>query len=200
MSKDAEKEDRVSKEDKAVAAYIAKAFGGKWDVHEYNHDDLPLSIDILSAPNRPVRGVTSYATLGLFATPMQFGKKEFPTRVEIVGACASKEKAFPNVLAAAAFAVMRTQYLIYPGACMPEYVAEFIPKTKVPHLYFTSPFLWEDKLRELKQKSRTINFLLAFGISEAELVFLNDKGDDALEDLFEEKQIDIFNAYRKSAI
>ena len=68
------------------------------------------------------------------------------------------------------------------------------------HILFVSPFLWEDRLKTLNFEDKKVAWLLAVPISEKEFKYAKDKGKDALEELFEEKQIDIFNLYRKSVL
>jgi antitoxin YqcF len=190
----------VSPENKALAKYVVKAFGGTPHVTEYEHDTADLSIGILWCQDRPVDGVTSYSTIRLSDYPMTWGKGEFPTRIELASACASKYNLFPNILASAAFCIIRTQRPCYPGAVMPDYVREYYASTAVPHLYFTAPFLWEDALRPLNLQTKTVNWLLAMGISESEYSYLKEHGDNSLEDRFEERQIDIFDLSRPSAV
>jgi len=196
----AEKPKRISNENKSVAKYLATAFGGKPQVQEYLHDTEPISVDILWCSGRPCEGVTSYGTIGLSDTAMSWGEGEFPTRIELVGACASKKNLFPNILASAAFCVMRTERLCYPGAVMPGYVRTYYRKSPLPHLYFTAPFLWAEKLKELDLGTKKVNWLLAVPISEEEYRYLDQKGDEALEDLFEHRQIDIFDLNRPSVV
>jgi hypothetical protein len=95
---------------------------------------------------------------------------------------------------------MRTGKLCYPGSALPDYVREYYPSTTVPHLYFTTPFLWEGSLVSLDCGNKTVSWLLAMPISDAEIGFLTDRGDDALEDLFETHQIDIFDLNRPSTV
>ena len=68
------------------------------------------------------------------------------------------------------------------------------------HVFFTSPFLWENKLESLKLETKTVNWLLGIPISDAELDYRNENGVDALERLFEEKGIDVFDLERISVV
>src|SRR5687767_7479679 len=124
---------KPSSRNKAVAKYAHKAFGGVLRVQAFHHDVEPLTIDLLICADRPRRGVTAYSTIGVSDFPMRKGKREFPTRLEIAGACAGSETFFPNVVCAAGFCVIRTGKLLCPGAVLPGYVKEYYPKTTVPH-------------------------------------------------------------------
>jgi hypothetical protein len=190
----------VSPENKAIAKHVAKAFGGVPRVNAYLHESEPLTVDILRCEDRPCDGVTSYSTIGLSDWPMFKEGKEFPARLEIAGACATANGSFGNILASTAFCVMRTGCLCHPGSVMLDYVREYYERTTVPHLYFTAPFLWEDALKTLDCGSKKASWLLIVPISNAECDYLRDRGDDALENLFEKHQIDIFDLRRPSVV
>jgi antitoxin YqcF len=189
----------ASAENKAVAKQAWTAFGGTPNVRAFHHDTEELCVDILRCDDRPDEGVTSYSTVGLSDCLMlKEDGTEFPARLEIAGACATASELFPNILGSAAFNIMRTRRLCGPGSVMAGCVREYYPSTTVPQLYFTAPFLWEDTLRALDCGTKRVCWLLAIPISDHEQTFLRQHGDTALEDLFEEQQIDIFDLNRAS--
>jgi hypothetical protein len=190
----------VGAENKLVARHVLEAVGGTPQVNEYVHDTEDLTIDILRCADRPTQGVTTYSTIRLSDSPMLKGEEEFPVRLEMVGACASKNEFFPNVLAAAAFCIMWTRRLVYPGAVLENYVKEYYPSTPVPHLYLTAPFLWEGTLKTLDCVTKKVSWLLAIPISESEKQYLHTHGDSELEGVFEQEQIDIFDLKRVSTV
>lgn len=54
---------------------------------------------------------------------------------------------------------------------------------------FTSPFSWEDGTFEgLQLPSKTVNWLQAFPISQAEYEYEKEFGSEKLEDLFEKME------------
>lgn len=189
----------ITIENKRIARHIADSFNGKPVVREFLHDNLPLRIDILSAQDQPESGVTSYGTIGLSDTPLSWGDGEFPTRIEICCAANSAFDFFPNILASAAFNIMRTGKLYRPGAWMPDYVQEYYKDTKLPHLYFTTPFVWDD-LVGLDLETKKVSWLLCFPISNSELSYLRDNGEEKFENLLENSNINIFNIERQSAV
>jgi antitoxin YqcF len=148
----------------------------------------------------PSDGVTSYSSIRLSDYSMRTADgTELATRLELAGACATVADLFPNVLASAAFRIMRARTLYGPGSVMPGYVSEYYPSTTVPHLYLTAPFLWEE-LTTLECGSKQVSWLLVVPISEREKEYLEAHGDDALEDLFEKHQIDVFDLDRASVV
>lgn len=186
----------ISPENKAVAKHALKAFGGSPSVQAYHHDTVKLSVDILRCSDQPCQGITCYSTIGLSDHPMLKDGTEFPTRLELAGACATKDEFFANILASAAFCIIRSQQLYHPGSVLSGCVSEYYPSTTVPHLYLTAPFLWEDALKTLDCGSKRVSWLLAVPISDTEKGYLASNGDNALEDLFEKHQIDIFDLSR----
>lgn len=95
---------------------------------------------------------------------------------------------------------MKDKWKSVEGAVFQTLIEMYYPNIEMKHIYFTSPFLWEDKLEEFSINEVNINFLLAIPISNNELEYLTQYGKDALEDLFEQKNIDIFDIERKSVI
>lgn len=189
--------EAVSEIKKLLARHTAKAFGGTPHARAHQHDTLPLRVDIVYCQDRPEPGQTAYGTIGLSEIPLKLEGKVFPTRVELAGICNSSDKFFPNVLAAAAFHFIRSQDLCFPGLSLRDYVKEYFPDTTVPHLYFTAPFLWKE-LSSQKFPDRTVAWLLAVPISDAELEILAREGDDELEERLDKAGVDIADLHRPS--
>jgi hypothetical protein len=190
----------VSAEHKSIAKYLAHAFGrDQFRVVEMVHNTLPLTIDILWCKDAPGEGVTAYGTVGLSDYDLLLNGRSYPVRVELVGANASTEdNRFGLVLGSAAFTAIRSQQLVYPGVVMSNIVRTYFPASTTPHLFFTAPFLWEERLKCLELDTRKVAWLLSVPISEAESSFLHQHGPDALETLFERNNIDIFDLSRPS--
>ena len=68
------------------------------------------------------------------------------------------------------------------------------------HFLFLPPFLWETELKTSQFGGKTVSWLLAVPISDAERQFAENRGSDKLEDLFVERQIDVFNIERLSVV
>jgi hypothetical protein len=99
-------------------------------------------------------------------------------------------------LASAAFHIMRTDYVYHPGTVIPDYG---LPP-KLPHLYLTAPFLWENELKTLDCGTKKVSWLLAMPISEPECRYLRELGDEAFERLLEGRHADVFDPDRPSVI
>ncbi len=191
----------VSADNKKIAKMLGTAFSGAFTVAEFVHDSLPLSVDLLRCPDRPGEGVTSLGTIGLSDFPLHLENEEFPVRIELVGAIASRNvDAFASVLGTTAFCIIRSGRIVQPGNTLEDAVSVYIPESPLPHIYFTAPFFWEEALRSTQFGTKKVAWLLAFPISQAELELLREKGDSALEDEFEKHNVDIFDLYRESVV
>ncbi|MCW3689703.1 MULTISPECIES: suppressor of fused domain protein [Burkholderia] len=184
---------------KAVGRHALSVFDGMPKVQEYLHDDLPMAVDVLSVADSPDPDLVSYSTIGLFETALG-GETELGTRVELCGAMPADIEHWPNVLAFAAFALMRSRWAVMPGGVLEGYVAECYSDTLVPHLYLTAPFLWNDgHFKQLDLESgEKVNWLQGIPISDAELEILRTRGDSEFEDLLEQADVDVFDLYRSS--
>src|SRR5882724_6640087 len=98
----------ISTENRMIAQGVAAAFGGTPRVSEYQNESESVAIGILYCSDRPRNGDTSYSTIKLSDYPIKWGAGEFPTRIELVGVCASIEDYFPNVLASASFSIIQS--------------------------------------------------------------------------------------------
>jgi len=188
----------VSDENKTIAKAALGALGGKPMVRAYWDDNKENYIDMLSCNDRPCDGVTSYSTIGLSGHSIDQIVEDIPLRAEIVGVCASSYECFPNILGSCAFNIINTKYTCYPGAIFQNIVKYYLPDSPMKHILFLPPFLWEDKLTTLSFKDKKVAWLLAVPISEKEFEYAKEHGTDALETLFEEHQIDIFDLKRNS--
>jgi hypothetical protein len=188
-----------SAENKMVGKWAWKAFGGKPQIQVYHHDTQERDISLLWCVHRPTGGIISYSTIGLSDYPMFKDGHEIPLRLEIAGAAAIRDTLFANALSSAAFYIMRTRKFVQAGSVLPSYVKEYISEATVPHLYFTEPSIWPAGLPNLDCGTKTVRWLMAVPISDAERQLLQARGDAALEMALAEKQVDIFNLRRESA-
>lgn len=190
----------ITNEQKIIAKVALDAFEGKPLVTKYWDDRKKSSIDILSCIDRPYDGITSFSTLGLSGYSIGYTTEDTPLRIEIVGTCASGYDCFSNILASCAFNIINTKFACHPGAIFQNVIEFYKSDSPLKHILFTSPFLWEDKLKTLHFPDMKVAWLLAIPISNEEFEFAKENGSDALESLFEEHQIDIFDLMRKSIV
>jgi hypothetical protein len=190
----------VSKENLAIAKMAAAAFGADFTVRAYYDVGRKNEVDILRCEDRPEKAFTSYATIGLSDHPNYRDGEEFETRLEIVGACRSSFDRFANVLATAAFCVIKSHWFCAPGIIFPDVVAAELKGSAMKHLMFVPPFLWEEELKTLRFPKKTVAWLLAVPVADAELRYAREHGPRKLEAVFEKRKVDVFDIDRKSAV
>ena len=149
---------------------------------------------VLECPDPTDDTVQFYATIGLCEFPIDSLLVEL-----LYGAYTSAELA-GNMVSTCAFFIIKDQWKVAHGTVFETLVEMYYPDSEMKHLYFTTPFLWEDKLEGFTVQDEAVHFFLAIPISDAELGFKNKNGTEAFEELLQNHDIDIFDVYRKSII
>lgn len=188
--------EETSEENIKTANYLVDIFGGDPDVTQFLDETKKNSIDILVCENSPQTGINTYSTVNLSDYPIYMEGKEYPARAEIIGCSDSRNKKFANIISTCAFNISKDKWFIAPDVVYPDVVKMYYPSKKMKHILFSDPFLWEGKIESQIYKTKTVSFLLAIPISENEYVFYLEKGADELHEIFEKKQIDIFDLNR----
>ena len=195
------KNKAVSKENKELAKYITTIVGINWTVCSYGDDNNENSIDIFTCDDPIDLEVKFYGTIGLSDYPnvieMNSGDLNIPVELLMTG-YKSYDK-IPNILSTCAFYLLKDKWTCQSGSVFMRMV-DFYYKKEMQHIMFVEPFLWADKLVPLKLESKTVHWLLGVPVSEAELQYKIKNGLNALETLFEENEVDIFDLDRKSII
>ncbi|MEO3945921.1 suppressor of fused domain protein [Gorillibacterium sp. CAU 1737] len=189
----------VSLESKTIAKWALQAFGGKPQVSKYWDEANKSHVDILNVADRPWDGITSCATIGLSAYSIGYTVSGKQLRVELAGACSSKYKDYPNMLATCAFHVINSGDSLSHGEVFRNIVPMYYPDVEMKHVLFVSPFLWKG-LTDLDFPDKTVTWLLPAPLSESEHVFAQEQGTGALEDLWEQRNVDLLDLERKSVV
>lgn len=186
---------KISDSNKALAKALVNAFGVKPSISRYWDENENSFVDVMVCEHTPQTNVITYATLGLSDHSLPNER----TRVEFVGAFGAGFEECANIISTAAFCVINSKWEIRPGAIFPDVVSMYRRDSDMKHLLFCPPFLWENLVtRELADK--TVAWLMLVPISESEYRFAEENGSEVLEALFVEKQIDVFNLDRISAL
>ena len=100
-----------------------------------------------------------------------------------------------------AFNIIKDRMRIYPGAAFPRVfdLCDDLSET-MSHAFSVDPFVWGGEFDTLTLPSKTVAFLQLVPISGSEFAFLRDNGSDALEAMFEQKQIDVFDITRAPVV
>ncbi|MFM5955399.1 MAG: suppressor of fused domain protein [Novosphingobium sp.] len=179
--------------EKLIGRYVRSMLGDVTQVHRYADDDEANDLFLASGSDWPVKGVTSFGTIGLSRYPVQIGSGT--VNLELLGACATATKKFANVVASCALEKIKNGTTIVHGSTLRNIVTQYAISTTMNHIFFTSPFLWEGFGPQIFAGTE-IHWLMAIPISDSELIYLERFGPDALEARFESEQIDVFNITR----
>jgi antitoxin YqcF len=188
----------VSEENKVLARTALEAFEGKPNVFKYWDENNISSVDILSCEDKKIEGILYYTTLGLSDYSSGYEENRIPLRVELVGA--SDFDCFPNILATCAFNIINSKFDCSFGTIFKDVVKMYLPDSPMKHILFLSPFPWEDKLKTINFEKKQVAWLMAIPISEEEKNYSDKNGLKALEELFDENQINVFDLERASII
>jgi len=189
---------KVSDDNRSIAKTAAQVFSGSPSVCEYQDDKGVSAIDLLSCPDSPTAGVTSYSTIGLSDHQFKAIDTDMPLGVEVVGACGSNFELYPNIISSISFAVVNDKQECYPDAVFKHVVTINEASETLKHVLLVDPFLWSAKLETLRFTQKATAWLQAVPISDGELNYLEKNGADALHELFTKHQIDVFNLNRVS--
>ena len=160
---------------------------------KYGDEKSTSEIRILSCPDPVDEGVIFYSTIGL----SEIAKGDV---TEILFTGYAKYDKAANILSTTAFFIINNDWKAADGVVFETLIEMYYPGKEMKHLYFTMPYLWENKLEGLSIDNKIINFLLAIAISDKELAYKNKYGSQKLEDLFQEREVDIFDLDRKSVV
>ncbi len=181
-----------------VLQYFCSAVGATeksvlrhWDEPEENFVDVVTCNNIYSDANTRVA-----STLSLSNHPLMLNEKIFPVRVEFVMLGEPEFPIMENVLATAAFSVIKDGFFPRPGAVISDVMNVYEPRTKLPNVYLADPFPWDDALHSKKIGAFDVTWLLVFPISESESDYIDQEGDEKFESLLEEHSVNVFDYAR----
>lgn len=173
---------------------LSPILGTQPKVELYGDETGKFSIRILSCPDPTDDNVIFYSTLELSELAPENNS------TEILFASYITFEEVSNILSSIAFFILKDGWQSRQGSVFETLIEMYYPDLEMKHIYFVSPFLWEDKLENFSVENTNIHFLLTIPISDKELDYLAQHGKEALEALFQEKNIDIFDINRKSVL
>lgn len=178
----------------SVAPSEAPSFTDYWDDKKEN------SVVIFRSLDTPEFGLATYSTVGLCESELLIDGKDLNIGLEIITACRRDTPQLENIISSAAFCVINSKWACAPGVIFPDILSMYNASNTLSDLYFCPPFLWNEMLDGLVIDGKKVAWLLAVPISKSETEFASQFGPKALEDLFEKKNIDIFNINRDSVV
>lgn len=195
--------EKIPIENKNLAKYITTIVGVN-EKFERHCDELNINfIDIFKCDDPIYSNIKIFGTIGVSGHPNRIEMKDGNFQDIPIELLITEYKEFgllPNILSTAGFYITKKRWECQPGSVFMRIVEMYFETSEMKHIMFTSPFLWEGKLQPLKLETKTVHWLLCIPISDEELEYKMENGTSALEYIFQEKDIDIFDINRKSAI
>jgi len=196
----AKSNDKPSATLKGFAKHLQNFFDVKISVKRHWDEPERSHIDVFYANDVPEKGLTTYVTLGLQETPVLKKKVKGGIRTEVMGICRTNVKDFPNAVSTAAFCVINSKWELFPGKIYPDVIGMYKMSRTMRHVLFVPPIPWDRELGKVNIRQREIHLLSMIPISEAEYVYAEENGADALEDLLDANHIDYMDINRPSCV
>jgi len=172
----------IISEDKQIERLLSNAFGGPPLIFRVSHNTRKYEISTLVVPGRPEPELCSLATIGLWRTPLTGPNATETSRLELTSLFEVSREGAREVLAAAAFKIMRTHKFVSAGTVFMNCLHDWYPKSTVPHIYFVDANFWSfPNLQPIRMGALHIQFLQTIPITESECQFVQEHGSPALE-------------------
>jgi hypothetical protein len=185
-----------------VAEFLDRRLApGRTEVRTHRFAGRSEEAPILRAPDCPMEGATTFASVGFSSVPQRVGGRDVP--VELIGACAASVESFAEVVASCVVTRMVTGANFVYGTVIEDLRTLRAASSTLRHVALVAPFLWDSfggGLAKDRVGGTDIYWLMVLPISDAERDFLRGNGIDALETLFEEAEIDVFDINRPSVL
>ncbi|CAI8878801.1 suppressor of fused domain protein [Chryseobacterium sp. IT-36CA2] len=194
---------QTSEENKKLFDYITNIVGINKMIERHHAEDKKNFIDIFTCDDPLYPRIKICGTIGVSDHPNKIEMndnsfKDIPVELLISGN--TEFTMLANILSTSAFYIINRGWKCQLGSVFMRVIELYFETSDMKHIMFISPFLWEDKLKPLKFETKIVHWLLGIPISDKELEYKIENGTSALEDIFQEKDIDIFDINRKSAI
>ncbi|MGH3940922.1 MAG: suppressor of fused domain protein [Pseudonocardiaceae bacterium] len=187
----------ITRHGRQLAKYVADLMVTKPEVRRSEwHGHI---VDVLVGPNFPQDGTTTLYTVSLSSRNVIIDGVEQDFGIELATCHSNSMDGCIDVIFDAAFLYVEHGEEFYPGAVLPDLIGRRGLSETMKHFFLITPFLWDGKLKSIKGiGDRETRYLLAVPISDAEMALAGTEGSEALDDLFEQEQIDIFDWNRPS--
>jgi len=148
-----------------------------WDNTRENH------INIFKVDDPINSDINFYGTIGLSANNVIIRGVEQKFGLELLIGGNKKHTEIPNILATCSFYILKDKWECKPDTVFERMVEMYYEDKAMQHIYFTDPFVWQDKLKPLQLEDKKVVWLLAVPISDNELNFKVKNGNEAFEQL-----------------
>lgn len=195
---------KPSEDNIQLAKRVAGAIGMEPHVYAYYDEEEKHMLHVLDCKDPLDNEIKFYCTIGVSDKRNNIEMKDGSFKnipVEILMAGNRSTDKWGNIISTTGFYITKNGWPAQPGTIFKHIVNDYIPDTHLPHILFVTPFPWEDKLATtMHLDGKSVNFLLAMPVSEAESNFLEENGFSALEHLFEQSEVDYQDPFRPSVV
>lgn len=192
----------VSAKNKAIANYLRTLYKNTPEVTTVKNDDESLELDVAVMNDFPEEGIRSFSTLGLSDTEiLDDDGNALDFRVEIFAADDTGTNIIPDLLFEI-YAHMKDdpEWNCIPGSTLEDVIEIWLPDSPMKHVYFAPCFLVEELSEMHHFDQDEVIWVMMIPISQKELEFLLENGDDAFDDLMEQKEVNILDLNRSSVL
>ena len=191
---------KITPENQNLAQFVGKVFGDDWTIAEHLDENRQLVVYVLSGKDADVPNLVSHATIGLSDKALGKDKSDIPLGAEIV-ACGPEDVDYlDGALANVANAVLTHNMLCKPGTIFANALGVYNKDSALKHFLFTVPSMWNDTLYPLQFKTKTVLWLQAIPITDAEKEYAEKHGANALGEKLEEAEVDLTDFERESVV
>jgi antitoxin YqcF len=191
---------KATDDNRSIVDLFVEKFGVPKKVRTHYDEPETSTIHIFNAPDCPNKGVTTYASIGVSDVPLFVKKKKQTFGLEILIASNTEEQYAANILSTACFCIMKDSWECYPGAVFPDIFSMYHKQSALKHGCFVDPFLWESSFQAVQLSKKKVAFLQLIGIAEQEYQHIEQFGFESLAKIFSEKEIDVLDFKRPSAV
>lgn len=188
------------KEKQRIAKHIHGIVGGTPQFTQYSDKKNESFVSIMSIKDIPWEDVVFYSTVGLSDYSIGLKVNELSLRTEFIILTYDRQEWAAEILSTCAFNIINSHYGCKPGTIFYDVISLYEKNSKLKHIMFVPPFVWEESYQGLTLADKVVEWLLAVPISEKEAQYAEKYGSDVLEELFEREQIDYCDLYRKSVL
>lgn len=181
---------------------LAAGLGGEASLDEVDHSEPSHPpIPLLRCTDSPGFGITTWATTTL--SLVDWTEDGLEVRLELITASGTDQAPMAGVLAAILVQATVHRWLPAPGRVLLDVMGLgglSSEAERLPHVMIDYPFPWGERLKPIDVLDSKVFPLMAFPISEAEMKVRRDQGRDALLELLEEKEVEIFDLDRACSV
>jgi hypothetical protein len=176
-----------------------RVVGGDSSVHAFYDATEDNVVAVVTAAGTPSPPLTTVSTASLHAAPNLLEGDDI--RVELLLVTDSGREEAANIVATAAFCVIKNGWLAAPGVVFTDAVAEYYPASTTPHLMWTEPFDFPElSTAHVDGVEHDVHWLQGVPLTESERTFLVDAGFDALSGLLEAAAVPYYDLSRHSVV